>query len=200
MKKWLLLPLLLALLTLAGCGLVDKLQLWKNGTGEQVSVVEIDLDAKEEAEEGTEAAPEEKAAETTAGPKETTSLWLYFIDEASGELAAEEVTVEKVTGIARQAAELLIAGPEKADDRFTPIPEGTRLLDINVREDGVCVVDFSSELAEGQSSRNTEEQTVESIVYTLTQFASVDSVQILVSGRQRQTLAGNVDISAPLSR
>jgi spore germination protein GerM len=95
----------------------------------------------------------------------------------------------------------LIAGPEEGSALLATIPGGTFLRDINVREDGVAVVDFSRGLISGHPGGSLGEMlTVYSIVNTLTQFPRVQSVQFLVEGRQVDTLAGHFSLVEPLSR
>ena len=76
-------------------------------------------------------------------------------------------------------------------------PEGTKLLDINIKPEGVIIVDFNSKLTK-LSSEHQERLAVYSIVNTLGQFPAVQEVQILINGDKLDTLAGHIDISKPL--
>ena len=65
----------------------------------------------------------------------------------------------------------------------------------------IAQVDFSDEIVKhspGGSSR--EILAVGAIVNTLTEFAAVERVQILVEGKKVNTLFGHVEISEPLGR
>jgi len=129
---------------------------------------------------------------------EKTEVVLYFGD-SKGNLVAEQREISKVTGIARETIHELCGGPENLA-LFETLPSGTRLLDINIR-DGLCTIDLSENLVNAHSGGSTSENlTVYSIVNTLTQFSSVDRVQILVEGQIIPTLAGHLDISKPISR
>ncbi|NLF80406.1 MAG: GerMN domain-containing protein, partial [Clostridia bacterium] len=70
--------------------------------------------------------------------------------------------------------------------------------DINIAN-GVCTVDFSSELLDDlPDNQQTQMLALYSIVNTLSQFDSVDYVRILVNGRALDSLAG-VDVSTVIA-
>jgi spore germination protein GerM len=130
--------------------------------------------------------------------KEKTSVVLYF-DNGKGGLSAERREIPKVSGIARQTVYELCRGPLN-HALFPTLPKNTKLLDINIK-DGLCTVNFSRELITAHSGGSgAENLTVYSIVNTLTQFNSVERVQILVEGKKVETIAGHLDVSSPLER
>ncbi|MCF8011292.1 MAG: GerMN domain-containing protein [Clostridiales bacterium] len=133
------------------------------------------------------------------GPvNETTTIVLYFAD-SNGNLTPKNREVPKVTGIARKTMNELCKGPESPGVSAV-MPAETHLLDINIR-DGLCTVDFSGELKKNHPGNAVKERlTVYSIVNSLTQFPTVNKVQILVEGEKKETLAGQVNISSPLER
>lgn len=160
---------------------------------EQQGINEMDNSGREHVEPvnntGSNAQPE---------TNEKTSIVLYF-DNGKGSLSAERREIPKVAGIAGQTINELCRGPL---DRalFSTIPKNTKLLGINIK-DGLCTVNFSRDLITGHSGGSGAEYlTVYSIVNTLTQFRSIERVQILVEGKQVQTIAGHLDISYPLER
>lgn len=127
-----------------------------------------------------------------------TTVVLYFAN-TSGYLQAEQRTVKKTPGIARQAINELCRGPQSQSLAAT-LPDGTRLLDINIK-DGLCTVNFSRELvAKHSGGSGAEYATVYSIVNTLTQFSSINQVQILVEGQVVDSIAGHLDVSVPITR
>lgn len=147
-------------------------------------------------------AADQPEPETTASPNRaggaTTTVVLYFAD-ADGYLQAEQRIINKTAGIARQTIHELCRGPRNQNLSAT-IPDGTRLLDINIR-DGLCTVNFSRELVTNHSGGSgAENTTVYSIVNTLTQFSSIEQVQILVDGAIVESIAGHLDTSVPLTR
>ncbi len=88
--------------------------------------------------------------------------------------------------VARAAMTALLDGPT-ADERGTSpaisstVPAGTELLNLSIK-DGVATVDLSSEFESGGGSASCLGR-LGQVVYTLTQFGSVDSVALRVDGR-----------------
>jgi spore germination protein GerM len=79
------------------------------------------------------------------------------------------------------------------------MPEGTRLLSINL-DNGLCTVDFSRAFIENHSGGSAGElMTLSSIVNTLTEFPEINRVQILVEGQAGETI-GNMLLDEPLYR
>jgi len=142
--------------------------------------------------------PNESIAAAKASGVDTTSIVLYFAD-ADGYLQAEQRSVNKTAGLARQTMQELCRGP-RTQGLSATIPADTRLLDINIQE-GLCTVNFSQELVDKHSGGSgSENATVYSIVNSLTQFSSIEQVQILVDGKVVDSIAGHLDVSAPLTR
>lgn len=130
---------------------------------------------------------------------EKVSVVLYFAS-SDGKLVAVRREMPKTQGIARQTMIELCQGPEKSDNLLATIPPGVTLKDINIK-DGLARVDFSRELKTRHWGGSSGEiLTVYSIVNTLTQFHSIEKVEILVEGQRLDTLAGHLDLSKPLER
>lgn len=150
-----------------------------------------------------EVLPSENNPEVTEEQPQTNekyTLVLFFGDNQAGSLVAEKRQVPKVEGLARRAINELIKGPQNAKLQSI-IPEGTKLIDINVKADGLCIVNFSKELmTKHHGGSSGEALTVYAIVNTLTQFPTVKEVQILIDGERKETIAGHMDISQPLER
>lgn len=178
-------------LGLAGCGTID--QLWP--------IKQKDKNQKESLElppEPIQPATIPVTSNKTAG---LTKVELYFADPAGKGLVSERREIAKVDGIARATIEELIKGPSKQSGLIPTIPKGTSLLDINVKSDGLCIVNFSPELVANHSKGSLGESlTVYSIVNTLTQFPTIHKVKFLVDGKVVDTLAGHLDISTAMTR
>ncbi len=128
-----------------------------------------------------------------------TTVVLYFADE-QGNLVAQKRDIPKVDGIARMTVNELIKGPDAASSLLPTIPPETKLKDISI-SDGLCTVDFNRALKENHPGGSSSELvTVYSIVNTLTQFSTVEKVQILLDGQVVETLAGHVELTQPLER
>lgn len=199
-SKVLILLMMVSLFLFAtGCGLVDKLVSMKQDVEEpEISLGEqgaSDLDFEEFVlEEKDEDAKESEA-------QDDIKITLFFGDQLGQFLVTEERSIPRAEGIGRATVNELIKGPDFQSGLLPTIPDNTVLLDINVRqEEGLAIVDFSRALVDNHiGGSSAETLTVYSIVNTLTQFPTVDEVQILVDGHYVETLAGHLDVSQPLT-
>lgn len=84
---------------------------------------------------------------------------------------------------------------------LSPFPRGTRLRSIYLADDGILFVDLSGEVTTEHSGGSLDELlTVYALVNALTtNVAEVSAVQILVDGREVDTLAGHIDLRQPLT-
>jgi spore germination protein GerM len=112
------------------------------------------------------------------------------------DVAFGEGTVEQ----ARQIIEAQIAAP--ADQLVSAVPPNTKLRAIFVTERGEAFVDLSGEVVAGHTGGSTNEVlTVYALVNVLTaNLPAVKSVQVLVDGRQVDTLAGHIDLRRPIEK
>ena len=126
---------------------------------------------------------------STATPSSTTTLSLYFL--RGEELGVAERRVPSTTKPATAATEALLAGPtadETAAGLTSAVPRGTRLLGLSI--DGTTArVDLSAQFAAGGGSLSMQAR-VAQIVYTLTQFKTVQSVTFLLEGSALDALGG----------
>lgn len=118
--------------------------------------------------------------------------------------------VEKVTpvsgsaigkGVASAAMELLLAGPDPSltAGLTTMIPAGTELLGVSIA-DKVATVDLSSEFTSGGGTLSMTGR-VAQVVFTLTQFPTIESVQFEVEGEPLDVLGGEgVILDTPRTR
>ena len=112
-------------------------------------------------------------------PATDVSALVFFAREDKVATAGRAV---EPPAVARGALEALLAGPDDFEAGLgmtSAIPEGTRLLDVAV-DGGVATVDLSGEFLadlEGPVALG-----VAQIVFTLTQFPTVDRVTILIEG------------------
>lgn len=205
--------LILLLATMAGCSDAEKFSWdklkethYRMIAGEKfyqkMKTAQNDAANKGQADVGTPAETQEKQDLTMKpGTKGNAKVQvsLYFSDQNGDYLHVENREIAMVPGLARATVKELIAGP-KTKGLLRTIPEGTQLLDINV-ENGLCRVDLSKEFKENHWGGSSGEiLTVYSLVDTLTQFSSIDQVEILVEGQKVETLAGHMDLSTPVIR
>jgi germination protein M len=104
---------------------------------------------------------------------------LYFPDKGNEAVLKETHELTVYNGaVLRAAVEGLIAGPDNVN-LAGPIPENTKLLGINLKND-LAIVDFSKEF----KSKNDMAEIVEkiSLVDTLTGISGINKVKVLVEG------------------
>ena len=136
-----------------------------------------------------------------APTEEVIIVELFFLDEESGKLVGEKREISKVTGIARATLQELLRGPAVGSRFTSAVPVDTVLLDLNIREDGRCIVDLSRDFKSNLGKHpNAEILAVYALVNTLTQFSTVKEVQLLINQQPVDTLAGEVDLTQPLMR
>ena len=136
--------------------------------------------------------------------QEAMTISVYFIASDGSGLVAESRSIPRpadVTEGVRAALAELLAGPKDAR-LFSPIPAGTRLLEVYVDRRQHAYCDFSKEMRDNHPGGSFAEQmTVFSVVNTLTtDFSTVRKVQILIEGEPAQTLAGHLDIGRSLTK
>jgi len=125
----------------------------------------------------------------TSPPAGTTIVRAYFYlggDERTAGLVAVLREIPQTQAVARAAMEALIAGPrgmELADGAgiSNGIPPGTRLLGLSI-EGGTATVDLSGEFEAGGGSMASFVR-LGQVVYTLTQFPTVERVAFRIDGR-----------------
>lgn len=198
-------------LALSGCSFVDDFNDWKSGLiledNDEIGIEGGEITENTDPENlfsdpddnGTgnieiiENSNDQDPSDTSSNSSvETMSVNLYFTD---GEyLIAETREIDKVEGLARETVNELLLGPSLDGSLLPTIAEGTKLLDINVKSDGTCVVDFSNDILNEQS-----ELMVYSIVNTLTQFSSINTVEILVEGQDVGYTSTGINLSEAFS-
>ena len=126
-------------------------------------------------------------ATPTPAPSGSSIVRAYFILDGppgSKGLVPYLFTVPKTEAIATAAMNALLAGSAVQRDGFQPIssaiPPGTKLLGLTIAN-GVATVDLSGEFAAGGGSSSSQFRLAQ-VVYTLTQFPSVDTVLFKVDG------------------
>ncbi len=189
---------LLILSLLAGCSLLkgkeekkDEAEVETEDSGKNIEFPEADPSGTNEAEEKT---GEEEETFSDPEMNETKEVMLYYID-GDQMLKAEKREIPKVEGIAKKTVEELLKGPQSG--LKTTIPAGTKLRDINIK-DKTATVDLSKEFLDFENSMDAE-MGIYTIVNTLTEYPTIDSVKIWVEGQSVSDILG-VDLSKPLYR
>jgi hypothetical protein len=128
---------------------------------------------------------------------------LYYGTPDGRALAAVKREVPLGDGPRAQGRQILQSELEAAPTPYLSlIPPGTMLRAFYITDRGDAFVDLSSEVSTMHPGGSTGELlTVYAIVNTVTaNLSSVERVQILIDGKQADTLAGHVDLRRPFER
>jgi spore germination protein GerM len=142
------------------------------------------------------------STQTTADARKITAT-LYFVSEDGMSLVGVQREVAFGETVLEQAKQIvtaqLAAGPAPL---VSAIPPGTTLRAIYLTERGDAFVDLSATARTAHTGGALDELfTVYSIVNALTtNLPAVKRVQILIEGKEVDTLAGHVDLRHPLQK
>lgn len=126
---------------------------------------------------------------------------LFYIGPDAQSLVAVTRDVPYGATASEQARHILDAQLQPPPgSHYNAIPQGTRLLGVFVSDTGEAFVDLSPEVSVNHSGGSLSELfTVYTIVNAITvSLPAVRAVQILIDGREVETLAGHVDLRHPL--
>ena len=215
MKRALLPILTLVLLAACGSGTGDLGPVASPAPTSQASVEPPTAEPTPGASQGVgeSPAPSDKPVKTprppdpTLPPRENTIVRAYyflgsFTDNAGLTPVLREVP--KTQAVASAAMNGLLDGPNEAElgarpAMYTAIPEGTRLLGLRV-ENGIATVNLSREFESGGGSASVLGRLAQ-VVYTLTQFPTVQGVRFELDGEPVEVFGGEgVVLTEPVGR
>ena len=128
---------------------------------------------------------------------------LFFIDDQGTALKGVEQEVLYAESTAEQARRIIEAqiAPPPAP-HVSAIPAGTKLRTVFFTKSGEIYVDLSAELQTNHPGGTTNETlTVYALVSALTSnLPAVTGVQILIEGKEVDTLAGHLDLRRPFEQ
>ena len=128
---------------------------------------------------------------------------LFYVAEDGLRLVAVDREVPFGEDVVTQARRLVEAQLEPAPPPLAQaIPEGTKVRSVFLTERGDAFVDLSKEVTTRHTGGSLEELfSVYAIVDALTvNLPTIARVQILVDGKEVDTLAGHVDLRSPLRK
>ncbi len=136
-------------------------------------------------------APVTTATPTSSGTAvpSTTTLNLYFM--RGDKLGVAHRTVQKTQQIGAAAIQELLKGPNSTEQTAglsTSIPAGTKYLGLTIANK-IATVNLSSEYESGGGSLSMAARLAQ-VVYTLTQFPTVDKVTFKIDGKAVTTFGG----------
>lgn len=130
---------------------------------------------------------EERSDENETDSLDHVPRKLYLIDE-NGMVVPQTLDLPKTESVLRQSLEYLVDGGPVTNllpSGFQAvIPAGTE-VDVHLNE-GIAIADFSNEFKE--YNPEMEQQILQAITWTLTEFENVDKVQIKVNGYLQETM------------
>jgi spore germination protein GerM len=152
---------------------------------------------------GVDRQPEAPPTAAAAGEARRIQATLFYIADNGQELVP--VSRQVLYGAtpleqARRLVEALVEPPP--DGQRSPVPEGTTVRSVFLAADGNVFVDLGGAIATGHPGGSLNEAlTVYAIVNAVTaNLPDIAAVQILVEGKQVDTLAGHVDLRYPLGK
>jgi spore germination protein GerM len=128
---------------------------------------------------------------------------LFYVADDGTKLVSVERDVPFGEGTVEQARQIVEAQLAPAVEPFvSAVPAGTALRAIFATEGGDLFVDLTKEVASGHPGGSMNETlTVYTLVNVLTtNLPAVTAVQVLVEGKEVETLAGHIDLRRPLEK
>ena len=151
----------------------------------------------------TTPAENEEPTATPAAEARKIRARLFYVDEQGTGLRGIEQEVLYGEGTAEQARRIIeaqIAAPPAP--QISAIPEGTKLRTIFFTNAGEMYVDLTADVQTNHPGGTTNETlTVYALVSAVTSnLPAVTGVQILVEGKEVDTLAGHLDLRRPIEQ
>src|SRR5680860_250258 len=138
------------------------------------------------------------AKTTVSNSADGKSIFLYFADSTGNYLVKEQRILPKTASVARETVTQWLKGPAVSGTTMQAlVPTMTALLDINIKEN-VIIVDLSREFLQ-PNIKVSPEVALYGLVNTLTQFSTVDQVQIRIEGKPLLKY-GTIDVTRLVNR
>jgi germination protein M len=128
---------------------------------------------------------------------------LFYVNEDGVGLTSVERDIAFGETTADQAREIVMAQLAPAvEPLVSAVPRGTQLRALFITDDGEAFVDLSRELISGHPGGTVNELlTVYTLVNVLTaNLPAIATVQLLIDGKQLDTLAGHVNLRRSLAK
>lgn len=136
-------------------------------------------------------------APPVSGASEQVTIYVAYDDV--GVVRPKLIRVTLPMGRQERAAEILRSLLNVYEDKFSPHPlgAGSQIRDVYLVEPGLAIIDLNAAFADShRSGVLVEELTIVSLVQTLAaNIPGITRVKFLVEGRERDTLAGHVDLA-----
>ena len=137
-------------------------------------------------------------------PEDARPTVMYYKDSDNVLVPVMRYIPKSELGIARAALNALVYSAESAEDLMPTglmpsLPVGTKILGAVIKENGHAIVDFSKEFLSFSSIKG-EEVGVKAVVYTLSEFSNVKTVEIRVEGKVVTELPLGTKLTAAMKR
>lgn len=169
-----------ALFTLAGCGLLDGKGTEEIDPPQTVTYTDEGKTSKDDKAEGTKEKKDNKAE----GVGENTVMTELYLIDKNGYVVPRTIALPGTKSVAKQALEHLVKdGPvtEMLPDGFSAVlPAGTE-ISVDADEE-TAIVNFSNEFKNYEEKE--EQKIIEAVAWTLTQFDSIEKVQLKLNGKE----------------
>lgn len=158
--------------------------------------------ARVQARSSAPAATAPQAAAQPAQGERKISATLFYVSDDGMSLVQTPSEVPFGATPTEQAKAILAAQMAPLPPRVSAIPADAKVRNVYITAKGDAFVDFSSELTTKHTGGSLDELlTVYTIVDALTaNLPAITRVQILIDGKEVDTLAGHVDLRHPLAK
>jgi germination protein M len=201
------------LLTACGSGVTDAGPI---AVDDEIDATESPADTESPSDDPTDSpTSDDDSEEPTTDPADeearTTSVRLYYL-APGGEtrarsgpfIVAVQREIPSTPRIALATLRELVDGPstddrDHVDDISTAVPDDTLVLDVAI-DDGLATVDLSREFESGGGSFSMTARLAQ-VVYTVTQFPTVDEVEFELDGQPVTVFSGEgIVLDEPVAR
>ena len=188
----------------AAAPVIERIPVENGDAAPEEPIIELGRPAPPEAPPEPET-PEKKDTPPGAEAEQTTARLFFIRVSDEGKIGHKSVLrrVPVSSSPLTVAVNALIEGPragELTNDMMSLIPEGSQLLGARV-EGGIAFLDFNEEFRFNTLGIEGYRAQAEQLVYTVTEFPTVDKVQFLVEGQRIDYLGGEgFWVGAPLGR
>ncbi len=133
---------------------------------------------------------------------ESQQINLFLLETDGTELTPKKVELRLLLDTAERLKQIITALIKETPPSYrNPIPRGTILNQVYIDNQKTAYMDFSHHLASGQIGGTTAEfLTISAILKTVFDAfpKKVLHIQILIDGKEQETLSGHINISQPL--
>jgi germination protein M len=188
-----------------GCGTLDKMLSLKENDSSKVAdatdITEFEIVDDDIGEEDVDEVIETITLDASNDTR-MTEIIAYYEDE-NGYLVPVNTKIAYEEGIAKATLRSLVVGSETeqtiaASGLHGVLPENTEVKGMAIK-DGLCRIDFSKQIL-NTTSYEEEANMIKAITYTLTEYPTINKVEMLVDGQSLATLSKGYAIDTAFER